>query len=153
MAIPPLAIDEILAPISEEHPAGEDISLAPEWTTINEARRQDKLLGRQNADWPMLHELLSACLAHKAKDLRLAMWLTEAEVKLHGFAGLRDSFKMLSGLITKFWDSGLYPEVDGGDLQFRAMPLVWMTGDKLPDAIREIPITARNDGGTDYSQR
>jgi type VI secretion system protein ImpA len=153
MSIPALAIEELVAPISEERPAGEDISLAPEWQTINEARRQDRLLGRQNTDWPMLHEVLVDCLAHKAKDIRLAMWLTEAEVKLHGFAGLRDSFRLLSGLITNFWDSGLYPEAEGGDLQFRAMPLVWMTGDKLPDAIREIPITARTDGGTDYSQR
>jgi type VI secretion system protein ImpA len=153
MSIPALPIEEVLAPISEERPAGEDISLAPEWQTINEARRQDRLLGRQNTDWPMLHEVLVDCLAHKAKDIRLAMWLTEAEVKLHGFAGLRDSFRLLSGLITNFWDSGLYPEAEGGDLQFRAMPLVWMTGDKLPDAIREIPITARKDGGTDYSQR
>jgi hypothetical protein len=99
----------------------------------------------------MLFDVLCECLAHKAKDLRLAMWLTEASVRLHGFAGLRDSFKVLSGVITEYWDKGLYPEAEEGDLQFRAMPLVWMTGDKLPDAIREIPITARTDGNTDYS--
>jgi type VI secretion system protein ImpA len=155
MPIPPLPIDELLAPISEEHPAGEDISLAPEWQTINEARRKDRLLGRQNTDWPMLHEVLVDCLAHKAKDLRLAMWLTEAEVKIHGFAGLRDSFRLLSGLITNFWDTGLFPELEGGDVQFRAMPLVWMSGgdDTLPDAIRDVPLTARSDGGTDYCYR
>jgi type VI secretion system protein ImpA len=155
MATPALSIEELLAPISQEHPAGEDISLAPEWQTINEGRRKDRLLGRQNTDWPMLHEVLVDCLAHKAKDLRLATWLTEAEVKIHGFAGLRDSFRLLSGLIMNFWDSGLYPEVDGGDLQFRAMPLVWLSGgdDTLPDAIREVALTARGDGGTDYSYR
>lgn len=155
MAIPALSIDELLAPISEERPAGEDITVAPEWQTINEARRKDRLLGRQNTDWPMLREVLVDCLAHKAKDLRLAMWLTEAEVKLHGFAGLRDSFRLLSGLITNFWDSGLYPEADGGDLQFRAMPLVWMSGpdDTLADAIREVPLTARGDSGANYSYR
>jgi type VI secretion system protein ImpA len=152
MSTPVLPIEELLAPISEEKPAGEDISLAPEWQTINEARRADKLTGRQNTDWRMLSDVLTDCLAHKAKDLRLGMWLTEASVKQHGFAGLRDSFKVLTGLITNFWDSGLYPEAEDGDLQFRAMPLVWMTGDKLPDAIRDVPLTARTDGGKDYSQ-
>jgi type VI secretion system protein ImpA len=82
------------------------------------------------------------------------MWLTEAEVKIHGFAGLRDSFRLLSGLITNFWDS-LYPETEGGDLQFRAMPLVWMSGpdDTLADASRQVTLTARADGGADYSYR
>jgi len=150
MPTPVLPIDELLAPIPGEKPAGEDIALAPEWQIINEARRADKLTGRQNTDWRMLQEVLTGCLAHKAKDLRLAIWLTEASIKVHGFAGLRDSFKVLSGLLTNFWE-GLYPEAEDGDLQFRAMPLVWMTGDKLPDAIREVTLTARIDSGKDYS--
>ena len=81
MPTPVLPIDELLAPISDEKPAGEDISLAPEWQTINEARRADKLTGRQNTDWPMLFEVLKECLVQRAKDLRLAMWLTEASVR------------------------------------------------------------------------
>jgi type VI secretion system protein ImpA len=151
MSTPVLPVEELIAPISEDKPAGEDVSLLSEWQAINEARRADKLTGRQNTDWRLLFDVLTDCLAHKGKDLRLGMWLTEASVKLYGFAGLRDSFRVLSGLISNFWDKGLYPEADGGDLQFRAMPLVWMTGEKLPDAIREIPLTARADSGKDYS--
>ena len=151
MATPAPILEDLLTPISEEHPAGEDITLAPEWQAINEARRRDKLLDRQNADWPLIRQLLSQALAHKSKDLRLAIWLTEANVKLHGFAGLRDSLQLLRGLIMNFWDLGLYPEIDGGDLQFRAMPLDWFRGDNLPRAVRQIPLTARTDGGRDYS--
>jgi type VI secretion system protein ImpA len=151
MAAPAPAIDSLLAPIPGERPAGEDITIAPEWQAINEARRRDKLLDRANCDWKLIEGLLTDCLQHKTKDLRLAIWLTEANVRLYGFPGLRDSFRLLSGLITNFWDSGLYPEAEGGDLQFRAMPLVWMTGDNMPDAIRQVPLTARSDGGTDYS--
>ncbi|MGA2723885.1 MAG: type VI secretion system protein TssA [Bryobacteraceae bacterium] len=151
MAAPEPILEDLLAPISEEHPAGEDITLAPEWQAINEARRRDKLLDRQNADWPLIRQLLSQALAHKSKDLRLAVWLTEANVKLYGFAGLRDSLQLLRGLIVNFWDLGLYPEIEGGDLQFRAMPLGWFGGDNLPRAVRQIPLTARTDGGRDYS--
>src|ERR1035441_6374825 len=151
MATPALILDNLLAPISADHPAGEDISLAPEWQAINEARRRDKVLGRQNADWPLIGQLLSEALAHKSKDLRLAVWLIETKVKLHGFAGLRDSLQLLRALIVNYWDSGLYPEIEGGDLQFRAMPLDYFGSDNLPGDIRQIPLTTRTDGGRDYS--
>jgi type VI secretion system protein ImpA len=118
---------------------------------IKEARRPDKLLERENADWPLIQQLLSDALIHKSKDLLLAVWLTEANVKVAGFAGLRDSAGLLYGLITQYWDKGLYPEADDGDLQFRAKPLEWLSGDNLPRVIRQIPLTARTDGGGDYS--
>ena len=76
-------LENLLAPISEDHPAGEDITLAPEWQAINEARRRDKVLGRQNADWPLIKQLLSEALAHKSKDLRLAVWLRSEEHTLN----------------------------------------------------------------------
>jgi type VI secretion system protein ImpA len=151
MATPAPILENLLAPISEERPAGEDITLTPEWLAINESRRKDKLLGRQNADWPLIQQLLTQALAQKSKDLRLAVWLTEANMKLAGFAGLRDSLQVLRGLIENFWDSGLYPEIEGGDLQFRAMPLDWLSGDNLPYVLREVPLTSRSDGGRDYS--
>src|ERR1017187_9023940 len=151
MATAALNLENLLAPISADHPAGEDITLAPEWQAINESRRRDKVLGRQNADWPLIQQLLSQALAHKSKDLRLAVWLTEARVNLYGFAGLRDSLQLLRGLIVNYWDSGLYPEIEGGDLQFRAMPLDWFGEDNLPRSVRQIPLTARTDGGPDYS--
>lgn len=152
MASPAPLLEDLLAPISEEHPAGEDITLAPEWQSINEARRKDKVFGRQNADWPLIQQLLTDALARKSKDLRLAIWLTEANMKLEGFAGVRDGLAVLRGLIEIFWDSGLYPEIEAGDLQFRAMPLEWLGGeDSFPQALREIPITARTDGSRDYS--
>jgi type VI secretion system protein ImpA len=151
MATPAPTLENLLAPISAENPAGEDITLAPEWQAINEARRRDKVLGRQNADWPLIGQLISEALAHKSKDLRLAVWLIEANVKLHGFAGLRDSLQLLRALTVNYWDSGLYPEIEGGDLQFRAMPLDYFGGDNLPGDIRQIPLTTRTDGGRDYS--
>lgn len=151
MATSAAVIDDLLAPISEERPAGEDITLLPEWTALNEARRSDPIVGRENADWPLIQRLVTDALAHKSKHLLLGVWLMEANIKLDGFPGLRDSARLLRGLIEKYWDLGLYPEAEGGDLQYRAQPLDWLSGENLPRAIRQIPITARADGGRDYS--
>jgi len=151
MATPAPTLENLLTPISADQPAGEDISLAPEWLAIKEARRRDKLSERQNADWPLIRQLLTQALTQKSKDLRLAVWLAEANMKLDGFAGLSESLQLLRGLIEQYWDSGLYPEMEGGDLQFRAMPLEWLGGDNLPHAVRDIPLTSRSDGARDYS--
>jgi type VI secretion system protein ImpA len=144
-------LDDLLAPISQDHPAGEDITLAPEWQAINEARRKDKVLGRQNADWPRIQQLLAESLANKSKDLRLAIWLIEANLKLLGFKGLRDGLLLLRGLLVNYWDAGLYPEIEENDLQFRAASLDYFGGDNLPLDLRQIPLTSRTDGGRNYS--
>src|SRR5208282_3263860 len=43
------------------------------------------------------------------------------------------------GLMEKFWDT-LYPEIDDGDLEFRAGALGWV-GSKLDMAVRQLPLT------------
>jgi len=151
MASAALPVEELLKPVSEEKPAGEDITITPDWPAINEARRKDPVLGRANCDWPLIEQLIVAALG-KSKDLRLALWLTEAAIKLHGFAGLRDGAALVQGLVENFWDTGLYPEAEGGDLQYRASPLEWFSSaDGLPFSLRQVPLTNRSDGGTDYS--
>jgi type VI secretion system protein ImpA len=46
-------------------------------------------------------------------------------IKEHGFAGLRDSLKLLSGLQEIFWET-VFPEVDEGDMEGRANAVGWM---------------------------
>jgi type VI secretion system ImpA family protein len=145
------AVEDLLAPVSEDRPAGEDIFETPDWPAIKEARKRDKIYDRANWDWPLIEELLRSAL-RKSKDLKLGVWLLEAEVELHGFAGLRDGCRLIRGLLEKFWDSGLYPEAVLGDLENRARALEWLSGaDNLPFSIRHAPLIARADGGTDYS--
>jgi type VI secretion system protein ImpA len=67
------------------------------------------------------------------------VWLLEALVKRHGFAGLRDGMHLLRELQERFWE-GLYPEIEDGDLEFRAGPLNWLN-EKLPSIVRQIPLT------------
>src|ERR1700720_2345457 len=98
MPTAPLVVDELLDPISPDQPAGVDLRWTPEWDRIKEARRSDDGLDsgkwikkeRKVADWRLVQELARAMLRERTKDLQLAMWLTEANIKLQGFPGLRD---------------------------------------------------------------
>jgi type VI secretion system protein ImpA len=105
------------------------------WTPVDE----------ESAGWPRLKDLASSLLSRKSKDLRVAVWLTEANIVLHGFAGLRDGLRLIRELLMRFWDAGLRPEIQSGDLELRSGPLEWMD-EKMADLIAQIPVTRRNDG-------
>ncbi len=149
--------EELLAPISAELPAGEDASGTDEWLAIREARRADDTGNqgawereRKESNWRAVHDLASAVLSRRAKDLRVALWLTEASVHLQGWQGLHDSLVLLRRLVEDFWTLGLYPQIEDGEVRYRAVPLEWL-GDKLALALRQIPLTARSDSDRDYS--
>jgi len=152
-----LYTDDLLDPISAEQPAGVDLRWTPDWDRIKEARRADDDLEsgrwakkeRKAANWSAVQEIATTLLRERSKDLQLAMWLTEANIKLHGFAGLRDGLRIARELMVRYWDNGLYPPIEDGP-EDRAGPLQWLS-DKLVDSITAIPITAREDQEEDYS--
>jgi type VI secretion system protein ImpA len=141
-----LDFDVLLAAIPGDNPSGESLRLAAPYDSIQEARRSDDDLEQGDwvretkvADWSTVIKIATEALQTKTKDLQLAVWLVEALIKHHGFPGLRDGLRLLRELQERFWDS-LYPEIDDGDLEFRAGPLGWLN-EKLPSSIRQIPVT------------
>ena len=152
-----LLAEELLDPISSEQPCGVDLRWTPEWDRIKEARRSDDDLDpgrwekkeRKSANWRLVQEFTSSALKSRSKDLQIAMWLTEAELKLEGFRGLSRGFHLLTELMVRYWDKGLYPPMEQGP-EDRAGPLQWLN-DKLVDSIVAVPITRRSDQGDDYS--
>src|ERR1039457_3627781 len=152
-----LYTDDFLDPVSADQPVGTDLRWTSEWDRIKEARRADDDLKsgkwakkeQKTADWRLVEELASGMLRNRSKDLQLALWLTEAGMKLHGFPGLRDGLRLTRELLVRYWDSGLYPPMEDGP-EDRAGPFEWLNS-KLADSITAIPITVRGDGGTDYS--
>lgn len=157
MATALLYTDDLLAPIPGDHPAGTDLRWTAEWDRIKEARRADDDLDsgkwikkdRKIADWRTVEELASTLLRDRSKDLQLALWLTEAGMKLHGFTGLRDGLRLTRELMVRYWDSGLFPPMEDG-AEDRAGPFEWLNN-KLVDSIIAIPITIRDDGDDDFS--
>ncbi len=138
---------ELLNPINETKICGEDISFSRDIDAISEARRFDDATLDQGewvtdiktANWPFVIESCSALLASKSKDLRVAVWLTEASAKAHQFAGLAEGYILLTGLCDIFWD-GLYPLPDGEDQEQRIGNLHWILSRSI-QLVKEMPVT------------
>ena len=149
--------DDLLDPITAEQPAGVDLRWTSEWDRIKEARRADDGLDsgkwakkdQKASDWPRVRDLVTSALRERSKDLQLALWLTEAEIKLRGFEGLRDGLRITRELIVRYWDQGLYPVMEDGP-EDRAGPFEWLNS-KLVDSIAALSITPRDDKGREYS--
>lgn len=135
-------------PISDEHPAGEDLKWDAVYEDIKNARKPgggrdliDDGTEETPPDWSAVRELAIEALNHRTKDLMLAGYLTEALINQHGFAGVRDGFRLLNELLERFWDQ-VYPQIsEDGDLESRLAPLLWCAepdrGGRLPLLIRE----------------
>ena len=145
-------IAPLLAPISVEEPSGESLLYDQTYDQLKEAVRGGgrSQLDHQEAtppDWRTVVSLASAALTSRTKDLQIAAWLTEALTRTHGFAGLRDGLRVLRGIQESFWDT-LHPQVEDGDLEFRAGRLSYLNDssaaaarESLAAGIEAIPLT------------
>ncbi|HKD07252.1 MAG TPA: type VI secretion system protein TssA [Bryobacteraceae bacterium] len=158
MTATPVPVEALLDPIPVAGmPAGMDMRWTREWDRLKEARRFDDGLetGKwqkretKTADWTTVHDLAASLLREHTKDLQISMWLTEANIKLYGFPGLRDGLHVTRELMQRYWNQGLFPNIEDGP-EDRSGPFEWLNS-KLVDSIRSIPITARGDSGRDYS--
>jgi type VI secretion system protein ImpA len=138
------AVAALLAPIAGG--TGRDVRPEGDYDRIAEARRDenaslprgDWIREIKQADWPLVARLCTEILVEKSKDLRVACWLCEAWVHLHGFSGLGAGIQLLHGLCRDFWP-GLYPSLDAADASARLAAFDWLN-ERLPTALRQVPI-------------
>jgi type VI secretion system protein ImpA len=138
----PKLVDELLQPIPGANPSGQDLRYDPVYDAIKEARREDDNLNqgawqteRKVADLPKAISLCTDTLKKRTKDLQIAAWLTDAQLRKEGFPGLAMGLKVCHGMLDKFWDT-LYPLIEEDDLELRAAPLTI----KLELAVRLSPL-------------
>jgi type VI secretion system protein ImpA len=136
-----LEFTKLLAAIPGDKPVGADLradqSPVSEFQAIKDARATASSAEREvfekgsdkvTPDWRPVLDRGTKALAEKSKDLDITAWLIEALVRLRGFAGLRDGFRLASELIEQFWD-GLYPAAeDGGDVVDRFAQVLGLNG-------------------------
>ncbi|MFP3795369.1 MULTISPECIES: type VI secretion system protein TssA [Paraburkholderia] len=144
----------LLAPINETSPCGEDLLFSADFDTIAYARRFDDpsldqgewVTEIKEADWPLVIERCTALLATQTKDLRLAVWLTEALAIQEGVPGLTQGFSVLTGIVDRFWD-GAHPLPEGDDVESRLGNVAWLAG-RSAELLRAVPLTQ---SGTAFS--
>src|ERR1700710_2279834 len=113
-----LDIDALSRPIDDSEPAGPDLEYsgvaeldrfaAGTPGTIDPSTRE--LVGAEEPNWRKVHEMATALLG-KTKDLRVAAWLTRAELAMRGLPGLGEGLKRIATLLETFWPT-LYPLLD-----------------------------------------
>jgi type VI secretion system protein ImpA len=147
----------LLNPIPGDNPAGTDIradaSPGSLYYLIKDARSAARAAERRlpesdadagRADWRPVLKHGQKALAEKSKDLEVTAYVIEGLIRLHGFAGLRDGFKLARSLIEQFWD-GLYPLPDDDGIETRVGPLTSLNGEDsegtLIAPIAQVPLT------------
>lgn len=160
-----LDFQSLLADIPGENPAGVDLreDYSPEavFRVLKDARAaaraaernvvwDDDESGGVKADWSPVLKLAPQALSTLSKDLEITAWLIEALLRTHGFAGLRDGFRLAGGLVERYWEQ-VYPLPDAEGLETRLAPLTGLNGVEgdgvLIPAIGNVPITAGASAG------
>jgi type VI secretion system protein ImpA len=147
MTTPVFNLAQLLQPISAAQACGEDISFSSEVDEIVRARLADDptldqgawVTALKEADWPFVAARCAALIGSRSKDLRLAVWLTEAHARTRGFRGLGDGYALLAGLCARYWDS-LHPAIEDGDTEQRVGNLYWLLS-RAPQLVKEIAVT------------
>ena len=145
--------EELLKPISDEKPCGEDLSYDPgiqELETLMKGKPETQFSAAEPPDWKALNDL-SLELWGRSKDLRVATTLALASLKMDGLPAFRESLALVKGMLEGYWDT-FYPLLDPSDnndptqrvnlIAGLATPLATY-GDpmKLLERLREAPLT------------
>jgi type VI secretion system protein ImpA len=106
-------VEELLKPVSEKEPCGKDLSYDPGFLALDgliAGKPETQFSAAEEPDWKAVRD---ACLElfEQSKDLRVAVKLSLALVKLEGAVGLRDGLALLKGLLERYW-AELYPKLD-----------------------------------------
>ena len=150
-----LDIDQLLAPVSEQDPCGEDIGFSGEVDAISKARQADDptleqgawVTSLKEADWKFVAARCAQLIEKRSKDLRLAVWLAEAAALTASFRGLGDGLRLVAAMCDRYWDK-LHPLPDGGDQEQRIGNLCWIAA-RVPRLVQELPVAMQ--GATPWS--
>jgi len=112
-----ISIEHLLQPVSPAAPGGEDVSEMTEYYVLEDlVAGAGPAAGAEagaEARWPKVVDTATELLQH-GKELRVAVHLIHALLRLDGFPGLRDGLQFMQRLLETFWDT-LYPALDPGE--------------------------------------
>jgi type VI secretion system protein ImpA len=159
-----LDFTKLLAPVPGDSATGIDLrgdtSPTSDYHAVRDARRAasdtERRLDKgeeasEPPDWRPVFERATKVLAEKSKDLEVSAYLIEALVRLKGFPGLRDGYRLSREMVERFWE-GLFPQAKDAEAQDRFSHILYLNGLDGPGAlivpVRKIPMTAATSVGT-----
>ena len=143
-----LDLEALLAPVSAEAPAGDNLEYAPEFAALEEAAvgKPERQMGTGTIPGePPNYSLLftrSNELLRRSKDLRIAAHLTRACLDKAGFIGLHQGLALLHRLLANYWPV-VHPQLDpddGNDPMMRISALSALIAPDLIAALRAAPL-------------
>jgi type VI secretion system protein ImpA len=160
--------EPLLAPFADDEPAGKRPSILdrnklkeyredfdPERDLSEEDRRNPAMAEKQKVvpQWDKVVAFAKDYFAKTGKDLTVAMPLTEALARRHGFAGLRDGIKFVRRLCEDCWDR-IHPMIENADdpeeMEGRVAPFVFLDDEinqpRFPTTVRSIPLLHTAEG-------
>lgn len=156
-----LDFEALLAPVSDEQPSGTELKSDPVnnaiYYGVKDARDAARSAERQSLtaeadsgqdldppDWVGVKTKCINGITSYSKDVWFAAWLIEALCRLHGFAGLRDGFRLVREMCDKYWD-GIHPQPDDDGYATPMAQLRGLNGDDAEGALMRpidaIPLT------------
>jgi len=128
-------IEALLGEIGGGNPCGEDVSYDPKFLAL-EALLHPQGSGvvgtekeAKEPSWPEIAER-SVALLKRSKDLRVAMYLTVALLKLEGMHGFGRGLGLTRGFLERYWNQ-LYPSLDNDGALERRNVLIALSPPKI----------------------
>ncbi len=163
-----LDVESLINPISEESPSGVELrqsEFANQFFDLREVFNQSNKAERdiqqamafpdeefpdlKDPEWEEVRDRAIDILTTHSKDVSVASWLIEAEMRLSGLPGLRDGFKVMLEICRRYWENiHPVPDEDEGYAE-TVSQLTGLTSERTFSTLEAIPLT--NGAGGQYS--
>ena len=143
-------VDSLLQSFGEDAPSGEDLEYDADFMALEVANQPgeervigDSVIPAEEQDFAEVARLSSELLG-RTKDLRVAVILANAALRLEGLAGFEEVLRYMRGCLDQHWDS-VHPQLDpddDDDPTMRVNAVLGLTdGDAVLRSLRLAPLT------------
>ncbi|OPA83774.1 type VI secretion protein ImpA [Pseudomonas fluorescens] len=149
-------------PLGEADACGQNFEYDPQFLELEEealgkpeVQYGDTITQAIEPNWKRVMVLAQPML-ERSRDLRLAIWLTRAQLNLNGIAGLAAGLELVQALLENCWD-GLHPQLDPDDdndplLRINILAFLCEPTGLLRDVLDTPLISARSVGSVSLRQ-
>jgi type VI secretion system protein ImpA len=111
---------DLIGPLEEGNPSGPNLEYDPAFQELERAQqgKPEQVMGgsvkaAEEPDWREVGERAEALL-RRTRDLRVAVTLAQAQLKIDGLPGFLGGLKVIKGLLETQWET-VHPQLDADD--------------------------------------